>query len=297
MEHNAVHEFSYAIPGSIKELLGLLADRRGLAKILAGGTDLIVQMRSGAVTPGLVIDVKKIPEFNSLSRSTDGLTIGAAVSCRALCEDPFVASNYPALIDSATLIGGVQIQGRASIGGNLCNASPSADSIPTLIALSASATIQRAGGVRELPVQDFCTGPGTNVLADDEVLVNLKIPARKRNSGAQFLRFIPRNEMDIAVVNAAASVDLSEDGERFTSARIAIGAVGPTPLSVQEAADFLQGKRISEESIVAAAEIARTAASPIDDMRGSARQRKHLVQVLVTRALHGAIERAQGNDE
>jgi len=292
-----VHEFSYAIPGSIKELLGLLADRRGLAKILAGGTDLIVQMRSGAVTPGLVIDVKKIPEFNSLSRSTDGLTIGAAVSCRALCEDPFVASNYPALIDSATLIGGVQIQGRASIGGNLCNASPSADSIPTLIVLSASATIQRVGGVRELPVEDFCTGPGTNVLADDEVLVNLKIPARKRNSGAQFLRFIPRNEMDIAVVNAAASVVLSEDGKRFTSARIAIGAVGPTPLSVQEAADFLQGKRISEESIVAAAEIARTAASPIDDMRGSARQRKHLVHVLVTRALRGAIERAQGNDE
>jgi carbon-monoxide dehydrogenase medium subunit len=292
-----VHEFSYAIPGSIKELLSMLADNRGLAKILAGGTDLIVQMRSGAVTPDLVIDVKRIPEFNSLSRSTGGLTIGAAVSCRAVYEDKFVANTYPALIDSVTLIGGVQIQGRASIGGNLCNASPSADSIPTLIALGASARIQRVGGARELPVEDFCTGPGTNVLADDEVLVSLKLPACQRNSGARFLRFIPRNEMDIAVANAAASVVLSDDHKRFTSARIAIGAVGPTPLLVQEAADFLQGKSVSGEAIVAAAEIARSAASPIDDMRGSVAQRKHLVQVLVTRTLRGAIERARGNDQ
>jgi len=190
------------------------------------------------------------------------------------------------------LIGGVQIQGRASIGGNLCNASPSADSIPALIVLGASAKIQRSGGARELPVEDFCTGPGANALADDEALVGLKIPARQRNSGARFLRFTPRNEMDIAIANAAASVVLSDDGKHFTSARIAIGAVGPTPLFVEEAAGFLQGKSVSGESIVAAAEIARSAASPIDDMRGSAGQRKHLVQVLVSRALRGAIERA-----
>jgi CO/xanthine dehydrogenase FAD-binding subunit len=292
-----VHEFRYAIPGSIKELLSLLADSHGLAKILAGGTDLIVQMRSGAVTPDLVIDVKRIPEFNSLSRSTEGLTIGAAVSCKAIYEDKVIAGTYPALIDSATLIGGVQIQGRASIGGNLCNASPSADSIPTLIALGASAKIQRAGGLRELPVEDFCTGPGTNVLAEDEVLVSLKIPVRQKNSGARFLRFTPRNEMDIAVVNAAVSVVLADDDQHFTSARIAIGAAGPTPLLVQKAADFLQGKRVSEESIVAAAEIARSAASPIDDMRGSVAQRRHLVRVLVARTLRSAIERARGNDQ
>jgi CO/xanthine dehydrogenase FAD-binding subunit len=292
-----VHEFRYASPGSIKELLSLLADSRGLAKILAGGTDLIVQMRSGAVTPDLVIDVKRIPEFNSLSRTTEGLTIGAAVSCKAIYEDKVIASTYPALIDSATLIGGVQIQGRASIGGNLCNASPSADSIPALIVLDASAGIQRAGGERELQVEDFCTGPGTNALAEDEVLVSLKIPARQRNSGARFLRFTPRNEMDIAVANAAASVVLSNDGKHFASARIAIGAVGPTPLLVQEAADLLQGKSVSEESIVAAAEIARSAASPIDDMRGSVAQRKHLVRVLVARTLRSAIERARGNDQ
>jgi len=278
-----VHEFRYAIPGSIKELLSLLADNRGQARILAGGTDLIVQMRSGAVTPDLVIDVKGIPEFTALSRSSEGLTIGAALSCKAIYEDKFVASTYPALIDSVALIGGVQIQGRASIGGNLCNASPSADSIPALIV---------SGGARELPVEDFCTGPGANALADDEALVGLKIPARQRNSGARFLRFTPRNEMDIAIANAAASVVLSDDGKHFTSARIAIGAVGPTPLFVEEAAGFLQGKSVSGESIVAAAEIARSAASPIDDMRGSAGQRKHLVQVLVSRALRGAIERA-----
>jgi carbon-monoxide dehydrogenase medium subunit len=291
-----MHEFSYATPGSIRELLNLLSDNRGRAKILAGGTDLIVQMRSGSVKPDLVIDVKRIPEFNALSLSFNDLTIGAAVSCRAICKDRAVANAYPALIDSAELIGGIQIQGRASIGGNLCNASPSADSIPTLIVLGASAKIQRANGERELPVEDFCTGPGKSRLADDEVLVSLKLPARQRNSGAKFLRFTPRVEMDIAVANAAASVVLSDDGKRFSSARIAIGAAGPTPLFVRDAAEALQGKSVSEGSINAAAEITRSAALPIDDMRGGATQRKHLIQVLVARALRGAIERARDND-
>ena len=292
-----MHEFSYAIPETTRELFSLLTDNHGQAKILAGGTDLIVQMRSGTVSPELVIDVKNIPQFVSLSLSVRGLTIGAAVSCKIICEDKPVAEAYPALVDSASLIGGVQIQGRASIGGNLCNASPGADSIPTLIALGATAIIQNPGGTRELPVEEFCTGPGANCLAADEVLVSLKLPLRQENTGAKFLRFTPRNEMDIAVANAAASVVLSSDFKRFSSARIAIGAVGPTPLLVREAADALRGSPISEESIIAAAEIARSAASPIDDMRGSATQRRHLVGVLVTRALRGAIERARGNEQ
>lgn len=291
-----MHQFSYAIPGSIRELLGLLSDNRRSAKILAGGTDLIVQMRSGAVTPDLVIDVKKIPEFTCLTISDLGLTIGAAVSCRTLYEHQTVARTYPALIDSVTLIGGVQIQGRASIGGNLCNASPSADAIPALIVLHAKAIIKKTNGTRELPVEDFCTGPGASILVDGEALVSLQLPAPQKHSGARFLRFIPRNEMDIAVVNAAASVVLSDDGTHFMSARIAIGAVGPTPLLVREAGDSLQGKRVSTESIAAAAEIAKLAASPIDDMRGSIAQRFQLVQVLVRRALHGAVERAAGNN-
>jgi carbon-monoxide dehydrogenase medium subunit len=189
----------------------------------------------------------------------------------------------------------VQIQGRASIGGNLCNASPSADSIPTLIVLGASAQIHSERGVRELPVEKFCTGPGDSVLAEDEVLVSLTVPPRQKNSGAQFMRFTPRNEMDIAIANAAALVVLSGDGQSIVSARIAIGAVGPTPILVREAASALEGNIVSNALITAAAGIAREAASPLDDMRGSAVQRKHLVQVLVTRVLCGAIERARGN--
>ena len=289
-----MHQFNYAAPDSIESLLGLLADQDGPVKLLAGGTDLIVQMRSGSVTPELVIDVKQVPELNTLLLSDEGLTLGAAVSCRTVHENKQVASAFPALTDAASLIGGMQIQGRASIGGNLCNASPSADSIPALMVLAAIAVRQNKKKTRELPVEHFCTGPGTNALANDEVLVSLKLSAAPEHSGAYFLRFTPRNEMDIAVVNAAAAVVLSADGRHITSARIAIGAVGPTPILVQEAGEHLQGKTVSSATVAAAAEIARRAASPINDMRGSIAQRKHLVEVLVTRALHGAIERARG---
>ncbi len=289
-----MHQFRYVRPDSIDALLSMLTSQRGRVKLLAGGTDLIVQMRSGAVTPELVIDVKQVPELNRLLVSEKGLTVGAAVSCRTVYEDRQVARNYPALIDSTSLIGGVQIQCRASIGGNLCNASPSADMIPALIVLGAVAVIRNTDRERALPVEDFCTGPGTNALADDEVLMSLKLPSRPDNSGAHFLRFIPRNEMDIAVANAAASIVLSADGKYYSSVRIAIGAVGPTPILVQEASEALQGKRVSDASVGAAAKIARHTASPIDDMRGSIAQRKQLVEVLVTRALHGAIERAGG---
>jgi len=287
-----MHQFRYAAPGSLEELLILLADQHGSTKLLAGGTDLIVQMRSGAVTPELVIDVKQLPELNGLSFFDGVLSIGAAVSCRTIYENQQVAETYPALIDSASLIGGMQIQGRASIGGNLCNASPSADSIPTLIVLGAIAKIRSLSTIRNVPVEDFCTGPGMNVLADDEILECIEIPAKPENSGAHFLRFTPRNEMDIAVANAAASVVLSPDGTRFISTRIAIGAVGPVPIFVQQAADALQGNTVSAASVAAAAKIAKLAASPINDLRGSIAQRKHLVEVLVTRALYGAIERA-----
>ena len=287
-----MHQFKYSTPGSIKELLSILADQRGSVKLLAGGTDLIMQMRSGVVTPELVIDVKQVADLNELVLSDQGLTIGAAVSCRTVYGNKHLASTYPALIDSVRQIGGIQIQGRASIGGNLCNASPSADSVPALIVLAAVAVIRNKHGARELPVEEFCTGPGTSILAGDEVLVSLKLPKKPENSGAFFLRFTHRNEMDIAVANAAASVVLSADGKQFRSARIAIGAVGATPILVQEAAEALQGKRISSASVGAAAEIARHAASPINDMRGTIKQRKQLVEVLVTRALHGAIERA-----
>lgn len=290
-----MHPFRYTAPDSIEELLGTLAEQSGVVKLLAGGTDLIVQMRAGALQPGLVMDVKQVAELNCLLLSDKGLTIGAAVSCRTICDHEQVASAYPALIDSASCIGGIQIQGRASIGGNLCNASPSADSIPALMVLGAAAVIRSKSRTRELAVEDFCTGPGTSALADDEVLVSLNLPPPAPNSGAQFLRFTPRNEMDIAVANAAASVVLSADRKSFLSARIAIGAVAPTPLLVDAACEALSGESVAGTAIAAAAKMARRAASPINDMRGSIAQRKQLVEVLVTRALHGAIGRAGGD--
>lgn len=289
-----MHEISYAAPCSGDELLRLLEHHRESAALLAGGTDLIVQIRTGRQKPLLIIDLKRIPELNALSWSAAGLSIGAAVSCRTLNEDPEIARTYPALLDATSSIGGIQIQGRASIGGNLCNASPSADTVPALIALGANVILQGPGGIRELPVEDFCTGPGENALGGDEFLQSVELPPPAARSGARFLRFTPRNEMDIAVVNAAASVALSEDGERFAEARIAIGAVAPTPLHVRGAGAGLEGRAVCRESMARAARLARESASPIDDMRGTVVQRTHLVEVLVGRALRGALERARG---
>lgn len=289
-----MHAFSYVSPNSVEELLSLYSNNAGSARILAGGTDLIVQMRTGARTPGLVIDAKRVPEFNSIAINENGLTIGAAVNCRAIYMHEDVASRYPALADATSLIGGIQIQGRASIGGNLCNASPSADTIPALMVLGAKAHIRGANSNRMIAVEDFCTGPGNNILAEDEVLVNIGLPIEQANSGSAFLRFTPRNEMDIAVANAAASVVLSEGGDHFLAVQIAFGAAGPTPILATEASESLEGRCVSGESIESAAKLAREIARPIDDMRGGADQRRHLVQVLVTRALSRAVDRAGG---
>lgn len=287
-----MHNFEYAVPHSLADAVGLLAARGAAARLLAGGTDLIVMMRTGNKTPELVIDAKHIAELNELTLDDSGLSIGAAVSCRRIYENEAVAAAYPALIDATTLIGGIQIQGRASVGGNLCNAAPSADTVPALIALGARAHVAGPGGARVVPVESFCTAPGTTVLAENELLVKLQLPAPGPRSGARFLRFIPRNEMDIAVANVAASVELDDAGTHFVSARIAVGAVAPTPLYVEAAGAHLAGRKISETSLLEAAEIARDAARPIDDMRGTVAHRRHLVKVLTQRALAGAIERA-----
>lgn len=288
-----MHNFEFKRPRSIEDALGLLAERGSEVQFLAGGTDLLIKMRAGALKPELVIDTKKIPELNELTLNDNGLVIGAAVSLRTIYENKAVISSYPALVDSSSLIGSVQVQGRATLGGNLCNAAPSADAIPTLIALGATAYIRSANSDREVPVEEICVAPGKTSLAHDEMLVHVNIPAPAKNADARFLRFIPRNEMDIAVVNAAAMVELNETGDTFTSARIAIGSVAPTPLFVKAAGDALIGKPVTEASIQAAATIARDAATPISDMRGTAEQRKHLVGVFTARVLRDAVERAK----
>ncbi len=284
----------YVAPGSVDEAVSVLAANGPGAKVLAGGTDIIIQVREGRKEASILVDVKLIPELVEYSLSAAGLRVGAATPCAKLYADPEVRRLYPALIDSATVIGSIQIQSRASLGGNLCNSSPAADSIPTMIALGGIAEIAGPGGRREVPVEQFCTGPGRNVLQAGELLVALRFPAPAANSGAAFERFIPRNEMDIAVVNAAASVTLSADGATFVSARVSIGAAAPTPLFVTSAADALAGQPVNEATIAKAADAARAAVTPITDMRGSAAQRKHLAGVLTTRVINTAIARARG---
>ena len=289
-------DFQYLAPRKLDEAVLLLAEHAGSAQLLAGGTDLLIFMRDGRKSPDVIIDAKKIPELTRVYLDADQLTIGAAVSCRTIWEHPEIAERFPALTDAATLIGGIQIQGRATFGGNLCNAAPSADTVPPVIVYGAIAHIISARGNRDVPVEEICTGPGRTSLAPDEILVSLSIPAPPANSGAAFLRFIPRNEMDIAVANAAARVDLDEAGATFKTARIAIGAVAPTPLFVEAAGAALSGKPVSDASISDAARIARDASTPINDMRGTIEHRKQLVEVLTTRALRRAIARARGEE-
>jgi carbon-monoxide dehydrogenase medium subunit len=283
--------FDYAAPRSVSEAVGLLASRPG-ARLLAGGTDLLVQLRAGRKETDYVVDLKHIPELNAIDYDPQrGLTLGAAVPCYRIYGDSSVSRNYPALAEVAALIGGTQIQGRASIGGNLCNAAPSADSIPLLIAMGARCRIAGAKGTREIAVEDFCIAPGRTVLEAGELLVSLHLPPPKPHSGARYLRFIPRNEMDIAVAGAGVEVVL-ENGT-FRSARIALASVAPTPLFVREAGEGLAGKPVNEAGIAAAADAARSAAKPITDMRGTAEYRRHLCAVLTRRALETAVHRAR----
>src|SRR5258708_5669674 len=216
--------------------------------------------------------------------------MGAGVPWYRIYENKDIAKAYPGLMDAVTLIGGIQIQSRATLGGNLCNASPAADSIPVLIALEGVCDIAGPSGTRSVPVEQFCTAPGKTVLQRGEFLVRFRFPPPKQNAGASYLRFIPRNEMDIAVVGAGVSVQLDASKSRCTSARIALAAVAPTPLLVPEAGAALVDGAITEQLIDKAAALAQAAAKPISDMRGDADYRRHLVAVLVKRALHTAIE-------
>jgi carbon-monoxide dehydrogenase medium subunit len=293
----SVKEIEFEAPQTLTEAVALLRERGKDARVLAGGTDLIVQLREGKREPDLVVDVKGIPELYNLSYSaTSGLLLGAAVPCSKVYNDPVVCECYPGLIDAASLIGSIQIQSRASLGGNLCNGSPAADGVPPLIVLSAVCRIAGPNGERELPAEEFITGPGQTVLGPQEILVSLRLPPPPERSGAKYLRFIPRNEMDIAVAGAASYLELDQDGKTIRAARVVLAAVAPTPLLVGEAADVLIGKPASEDLFEAAAEAARKAARPITDMRGAEWQRRHLAGVLVRRTLQGALERARGTE-
>ncbi|MCZ6866386.1 MAG: xanthine dehydrogenase family protein subunit M [Chloroflexi bacterium] len=289
-----MQDFEYVAPKTLNEAVQLMAEKGSRARAMAGGTDILVQLRGGRFKIDRLVDIKGVPEMNQLSCSTaEGLTLGAAVPCYRIYEDQTIQKMYPGLVDAAFIIGGIQIQGRASVGGNLCNASPSGDTIPALIALGAICVIEGPKGRRTLPVEDFCVAPGKNAMEDGELLVALQFPPPAPRSGAHYLRFIPRNEMDIAVAGSGVSVVLDEDRQHIKSARISLAAVGPTPIFAREAGDLLAGKEANEESFEAAAEAAKAAARPITDMRGTIKQRVHLSGVLTKRALRKAVARAK----
>lgn len=287
---------NYTSPASIDEAISILSAHKGKARSLAGGTDLIVQMRAAPQrinNPDMIVDIKSIPELNQIGFGGNGLTIGAAVPCYKIYQDSKIAAAYSGLIDSASLIGGTQIQGRASLGGNLCNAAPSGDAIPALIAYSVTCTIAGPKGERTVSAEEFCTGPGKNILDSDEILVSLHFPTPPKGFGARYIRFIPRNEMDIAVVGAGVSVVLDQSG-KIANAKIALASVAPTPIVINDAADCLIGQEPTESVINNAGQIARNSIKPITDMRGTIEFRHQLSDVLTRRALNDAITRAKG---
>ncbi len=287
-------DYAYAAPTSLEEALSVLeaqANDGQRTQILAGGTDVLVQMRSIDKEPRTLVDIKHIAETNALSIGADEIFIGAAIPSAALNENDELKGLLPGLIEAADLIGSTQIQGRATIGGNLCNSSPAGDTIPALVVVSAVCVIASPGGSREVAVGDFVTGVGENCLESNEILVGLKIPRPGNNSADAYLRFIPRTEMDIAVAGAAVALTLDEGGT-CTSARVAIGAVAPTVLLVEAASAALVGTKVDDDALNAAAAACSDAASPITDKRGTVEYRTKVVGVLCKRAGGIARDRA-----
>ncbi len=281
----------YEAPDSLEAAASLLAGESGEARVLAGGTDLLVQLRAGMVEPDLVVDIKKISEVRDITEEDGGFRVGAAVTGAELGEHEAVKSAWPGVVEAVELIGSTQVQGRATAGGNLCNASPAADSVPAMIAAGATVSIAGPDGRREAPVEDIVTGPGQTSLAKGEIVVSFKLPARPDNSGDAYLRMIPRTEMDIAVVGVGVSLTLDGDGT-CTDARVGLGAVAPTPLLVPEAAAALIGTKVDDGALENLAAAASAACNPIDDKRGTIEYRTKVAGVLARRAALIAVERA-----
>jgi carbon-monoxide dehydrogenase medium subunit len=285
----------YARAASVEEAVRMLRDGGEGARVLAGGTDVIVQARERRRDVDLLIDIKRIDEVMGLRvDAATGLDVGAGTPLYRVYGDANVRRHYPALTAAARSIGGTAVQGRATLGGNLANASPAADSIPAMIVLDGVARVAGPNGRREILIAAFCTGPGRNDLEAGEFIVSLHFPPPAPRSGSAWERFIPRNEMDIAVVNAAACLTL--DGDVVTEARLAIGAVAPTPLSLDSVAAALVGRRLDDAAVDDAARGASEAARPISDMRGTEAQRRHLAGVLTARVIRRAAARARGEE-
>jgi len=283
----------YQAPQSIGDAINILKKTDIKSKVMAGGTDLIIQTKSQTADPVRVIDLKHIEGMMIYKLDDAGLSLGPAMSCAEFTEADDVKAVYPGLVEAAYLIGSTQVQGRASVGGNLCNASPAADTIPALIANGAQCIIEGSNGERTVPVEDFVIGVGQNCMAGDEILKRITIARPAAGTSDAYLRFIPRTEMDIAVAGAGVSVTLDASGT-CTAARVAIGAVAVTAILVPEAAKALVGTKLDDKAMAAAAAAASAAARPISDRRGTAEYRTHVVGVLVKRAAKIAADRVKG---
>lgn len=281
----------YHSPESVESAITALVAANGNGRILAGGTDLLVQLRSGRVSPEQIIDIKGIAEMRAITVTEDCVRIGAAVSGAELGEHAQVNLEWPGVVEAFELIGSTQIQGRATLGGNLCNASPAADSVPALIAAGAVCIVAGPNGRRDVPVLEVMTGPGKTSLTPGELVTEIRLPRRASRSGDAYLRFIPRTEMDIAVVGAGVNLTLDGNGV-CTAARVGLGAVAPQPLLVQAAADALIGTPVDKAALENAASAASAACNPINDKRGTIVYRTQVAGVLVRRAALIALERA-----
>ncbi|MBY8974326.1 xanthine dehydrogenase family protein subunit M [Rhodobacteraceae bacterium NNCM2] len=282
----------YESPSTLNDAVALLEAEGGTTRVLAGGTDVLVQLRSGMAEPDLIVDIKRIEGMFDITPEEGGFRIGAAVTGAMLSEHEALCALWPGVVEGMNLVGSTQVQGRATLAGNLCNASPAADSVPAMIAAGAVVRLHGPKGLRDVPVEEIVTGPGKTSLAKGEVVGSIFLPARPERSGDAYLRFIPRTEMDIAVVGAAVSLSL--DGDTIKEARVSLGAVAPTALLVEDAAAAIIGTALDDAACDKLAAAASAACNPIDDKRGTIEFRVQVAGVLATRAAKIALARAKG---
>ena len=285
-------DLRYEAPISVGDAVKALAGTAGVTRILAGGTDVIVQMETDLIEPELLVDIKKIPGLDRIAPESGGYRIGAAVSAMTMMDHKELCALWPGVIDGVKLIGSIQVKGRATVAGNLCNASPGADSVPPMVAAGATARVVGPNGTRDVPVEAIPVAPGKTSLARGEIIESIFLPARAARSGDAYLRFTPRTEMDIAVVGVGVHLTLDASGV-CTQARVALGAVAPTVLLVPECAAALIGTKVDDAALDRLAAAASAACRPIDDKRGTKEFRIKIAGVLARRAAQTALERAR----
>lgn len=288
-----MEDMRYEAPSTLDAAVAALSGASA-PKVLAGGTDVLVQLHMDVIAPDVLVDVKNIAEMRAVAKDKDGWRIGAAVPAMELLENKEFCAAWPGVIEGVELIGSIQVKGRATVAGNLCNASPAADSTPPMIAAGAIATVIGPGGQRQVPVEDIVTGPGKTSLAKGEFIVSFLLPERAPHSGDCYLRLTPRTEMDIAIVGAGVNLTLDDSGT-CTAARVALGAVAPTPLLVKECADALVGTKVDDAALTKMGEAASAACNPISDKRGTKEYRIKTAAVIARRAAERALERAKAN--